>query len=115
MPDSGAVRMIGTEISHYRILEKLAEGGMGEIYVAKDIQLERTVALKALPARFSDDPQRRKRFTTEARAAAMLNHPSIAAVYEFIEQGEDIYFAMELEQGESLTTYTTSTTPQLQG
>jgi serine/threonine protein kinase len=94
--------LIGTAIAHYRILDKLGEGGMGVVYVAEDTALSRTVALKALPRRFVQDPQRRKRFAGEARAAAMLNHPGIAAIYEFIEDGDGLYIAMELVRGESL-------------
>jgi serine/threonine protein kinase len=94
--------MIGLNISHYRVIEKLGEGGMGVVYVAEDINLGRLVALKALPKRFVQDAMRRKRFTIEARAAAALNHPGIAAVHELIEDGDDLYIAMELVHGESL-------------
>jgi serine/threonine protein kinase len=96
--------VIGTKISHYRVLEKLGEGGMGEVYVAEDLLLGRTVALKTLPQRFAQDPARRKRFQSEARAAAALSHAAIAAVYELIEDGDDLYIAMELVRGESLRT-----------
>lgn len=94
--------MIGKTIAHYRILEKLGEGGMGVVYLAEDTRLGRRVALKALAPAFARDPQRRKRFALEARAAASLSHPGIASVYSFEEAGEDLYIAFEYVRGDSL-------------
>jgi serine/threonine protein kinase len=77
--------MIGKIISHYQILEKLGEGGMGVIYKARDTHLDRLVALKILPAEKVADPDRRRRFVQEAKAASALNHPSVAAIDELEE------------------------------
>jgi len=94
--------MIGQSVSHYRIEEKLGEGGMGVVYRAEDTRLGRQVALKALAPAYARDPNRRKRFQHEARAAARLNHPGIAAVYEMEEVGDDLYIVYEYVRGENL-------------
>ena len=73
--------MVGTTISHYKVLEKLGAGGMGEIYRAEDTNLSREVAIKVLPEQFTQDPQRLARFEREAKLLASLNHPNIAAIY----------------------------------
>ncbi|HEU5311661.1 MAG TPA: protein kinase, partial [Candidatus Eisenbacteria bacterium] len=87
----------------YRIVRPLGAGGMGEVFVAEDTRLARKVALKVLPADVCEDPIRRERFLREARAAAMLTHPNICAVYD---TGEDeagrVYIAMELVEGKTL-------------
>ncbi|MEJ2614892.1 MAG: serine/threonine-protein kinase, partial [Ignavibacteriaceae bacterium] len=73
--------MIGTNILHYRVLEKLGEGGMGAVYKAIDTKLDRFVALKFLPPQFSTLAVDKYRFITEAKAAAALNHPNISTVH----------------------------------
>jgi len=89
-------------ISHYRILEKLGEGGMGVIYKAEDTKLGRTVALKFLPPEMMRDPDANARFLQEARTAATLDHQNICTVYEIGEADGQTYIAMALIEGESL-------------
>ncbi|HSG01661.1 MAG TPA: protein kinase, partial [Vicinamibacterales bacterium] len=81
----------GTRLGAYEILASLGAGGMGEVYRARDTRLGRDVAVKILPALFSSDPERLSRFEQEARAAAALNHPNIAAVYDVGVEGETHY------------------------
>ncbi|MGA7626109.1 MAG: protein kinase [Candidatus Acidiferrales bacterium] len=94
--------MIGQTISHYRIVEKIGAGGMGEVYRAHDVQLERDVALKFLPPGTLSDESARKQFRKEALALAKLNHPNIETVYEFGSQEDADFLAMELIAGNSL-------------
>ena len=94
--------MLGQSISHYRILEKLGQGGMGVVYKAQDTKLERLVALKFLPAHLLGDPDIRKRFDREAKSAAALSHPNVCRVYEIDESDGKTFIAMELVEGESL-------------
>ena len=94
--------MIGQTIGHYRVLEKLGEGGMGVVYRAEDTRLGRQVALKALPVESANDPARRQRFQQEARAAAALNHTGIAAVHAMEEIGGSLYIVFEYVQGKNL-------------
>ncbi|MEE8325850.1 MAG: protein kinase, partial [candidate division NC10 bacterium] len=94
--------MIGTTLSHYKVLEKIGQGGMGEVYRAEDTNLDREVAIKVLPEQFTQDPQRLARFEREAKLLASLNHPNIAAIYGF-EKAEGVHFlALELVPGETL-------------
>ena len=77
--------MIGRTLSHYKVLEKIGEGGMGEVYLAKDTKLDREVAVKVLPATFSENKERLARFEREAKLLASLNHSNIAAIHELEE------------------------------
>jgi Tol biopolymer transport system component/predicted Ser/Thr protein kinase len=92
----------GTRLGPYEVVSPLGAGGMGEVYRARDTRLGREVALKALPADFAADPDRRRRFEQEARAASALNHPNIVSVFDVGLEGEISYIAMELVDGVSL-------------
>lgn len=92
----------GTEIGHYKIISKIGAGGMGEVYLAEDTQLDRKVALKFLPPHLSQDEAARARFTREAKAAAKLDHPNIVQVFEVGEFQGRPFFAMAHIEGKSL-------------
>ena len=91
------------QFAHYRIISRLGAGGMGEVYRARDEQLDRDVAVKVLPASSFDDPTARARLVREARAAAALNHPNICTVHEVGEADGQAYIAMELIEGQTLS------------
>jgi eukaryotic-like serine/threonine-protein kinase len=94
--------MIGKTISHYRIIEKLGEGGMGVVYKASDIHLDRFVAIKVLPAEKVADPERKRRFVQEAKAASALNHPNIITIYDIDQSNGVDFMAMEYVAGKTL-------------
>ena len=94
--------MIGRTISHYRIVEKLGEGGMGVVYKAEDTKLERIVALKFLAAHLLNDQEAKQRFLREAKSTAALHHPNICTVFEVAEEDGRTFLAMAYLEGESL-------------
>jgi Tol biopolymer transport system component len=94
--------MIGRTLSHFKIIAKLGEGGMGEVYRAEDSKLGREVAIKVLPETVSAEPERSARFDREARVLASLNHSSIAAIYSFEHEDSVHFLVMELVEGEDL-------------
>jgi len=94
--------MIGTSLSHFNVTDKLGEGGMGEVYRARDTKLGRDVAIKVLPESVSNDPERMARFEREAQVLASLNHANIAAIYGIEEGDGRRALVMELVEGETL-------------
>lgn len=89
-------------VAHYNLLERIGEGGLGEVYRARDTKVGRTVALKLTPPRFLDDPGRRERFLEDARAAMSLSHPNIATLFDIGEQDGRWYLAYEFASGITL-------------
>ncbi len=94
--------MIGKTLAHYEVTEKLGQGGMGEVFRARDTKLERDVAIKVLPTAMSRNPERVLRFQREARALAALNHVNVGAIYGFEEVGEVRFLGLELIEGDTL-------------
>jgi len=94
--------MIGKTISHYKIIEKIGEGGMGVVYKAEDTKLKRTVALKFLPSHLTKNETDLARFLQEAQSAAALNHPNVCVIHEVHDEGENPFIVMEYVEGETI-------------
>src|SRR5881275_2128825 len=92
----------GTKLGRYEIRSKIGAGGMGEVYLAQDTELDRMVAIKILPEALASDPQRLQRFIQEAKAASALNHPHILTIYEIGTAGESRFIATEFIDGDTL-------------
>jgi serine/threonine protein kinase len=99
---AGSDALIDRTISHYRIIKQLGRGGMGEVYLAEDKLLGRTVAIKFLPAEVAADVHARQRLVREAKTAATLDHPSICAIYEVGEEGGHSFIVFQYIEGETL-------------
>ena len=92
----------GTKLGPYEVVAPLGAGGMGEVYSARDTRLERTVAIKILPAHLSCDPVRKQRFEREAKTISSLNHPHICVLHDILSQDGVDYLVMECVEGETL-------------
>src|SRR6266481_2756785 len=103
----------GTSLGRYEIHSKIGAGGMGEVYLARDTRLDRKVALKVLPIEVATDETRMRRFIQEAKAAAALNHPNIAHIYEIGEENGVNFITMEYVEGETLRVLLTHSRPEL--
>jgi serine/threonine protein kinase/Tfp pilus assembly protein PilF len=100
--EANEAALVGRTISHYQVLSLLGAGGMGEVYLARDPRLDRTVALKILPGEFAADADRMQRFSREAKAASALNHPNVATIYDVGESDGIAFIVMEHVEGETL-------------
>ena len=98
--------MVPDTLLHYRILQPLGSGGMGDVYLAEDAKLGRRVALKVLPPGPATDPERRQRFEREARTIAALNHPNIVTIHAVEHDGGVTFLTMELVEGRTLSAMT---------
>src|SRR5687767_14027268 len=98
----GSFLLPGTRLGRYEIRSQIGVGGMGEVYLAHDIQLGRTVALKILPEDVAADQTRLQRFVHEAKSASALNHPNILTVYEIAQTASTYFIATEYIEGETL-------------
>jgi serine/threonine protein kinase/predicted Zn-dependent protease len=105
--------MIGKTISHYKILAKLGEGGMGVVYKAQDIQLQRLVALKFLPPHISDHPEEKARFVHEAQSASALNHPNVTTIHQVDEFEGQMFIVMEYVEGKTVKEIVEKETPSI--
>jgi serine/threonine protein kinase len=94
--------LVGQSLSHYQILSRLGEGGMGVVYKARDQHLDRFVAIKVLPPELMADPDRKRRFAQEARAASALNHPNIITIHDIASDNGTDFIVMEYVQGKTL-------------
>src|SRR5258705_208147 len=103
----------GTRLGPYEILAPVGAGGMGEVYLARDARLERNVAIKVLPAEFTTNSDRVRRFEREAKAASALNHPNIITIYEVSEAAGSHYIATEYIEGKTLREHSARKTMSL--
>ncbi len=94
--------MIGETILHYKIIEKLGEGGMGEVFKAQDTKLDRFVALKFLPAELTSSEDDKARFIQEAKAASAMNHPNVCTIHSIEEYNKQLFIVMEYIEGTTL-------------
>ena len=100
--DAQSMGLTGTKLGPYEIVAPLGAGGMGEVYRARDTRLDRTVAIKILPAHLSSNPEAKQRFEREARAISSLNHPNICTLYDVGHQDGTDFLVMEFLEGETL-------------
>jgi len=110
-----ATTMIGRQISHYRIVSHIGQGGMGVVYRAEDLLLRRTVAMKVLAKSLAGEQQYQRRFFREAQTASAINHPNICTIHDILEEGEDAIIVMEYVEGSTLRHWLQSRTNNLRG